>query len=130
MREADSTLQAVDSRSGDAIDAAIDELSDVEENVIAMLRRATRALVNAEEENRRLRRAAAKSSVNWYTERQLAERMGVSKDTLARLRKKKLIPCVRITPTVIRYSTIQEAEIAELLEVRGQRSDSRQLREA
>lgn len=100
----------------EVIDAAIDELSGVEEGVVAILRRAVYALVNAQEENRRLRREVAQAHVGWYTERQLAERMGVSKDTLARLRKQKKIPCVVITPTVIRYSTLQEAQIAEMLE--------------
>jgi transcriptional regulator with XRE-family HTH domain len=100
---------------GEAVDAAIGELIVAERGVSELLQSVRYSLALVEEENRRLKREVAQAHVNWYTERQLAERMGISKDTLARLRKKKLIPFVRITATVIRYSTIQEAEIAEIL---------------
>jgi len=116
MKEADGRQHTADSRSSDEIDALLTELINVEGDVVGMLRRATYALMNAQEENRRLQREATRAELNWYTEAQLADRIGCSKDTLARLRRAKKIPCVQLAPTVIRYSSIQEAKIAEMLE--------------
>lgn len=119
MRPVSGEQLAAGSRPEQRIDVVIDELSGIEKDVTGMLRHATEALVDLQEENRRLRREVLTKEVRWYTEQQLAERIGISKDTLARLRRLKKIPCVKFTPSVIRYSSIQEAAIAELLEQWG-----------
>ena len=102
-----------------AIDVAIGEMIDAERDVATSLKRARFALITAEEENRRLRDELRKSDLRWYTEQQLAERMGVSADTLARLRRKKKIPCVKLGPTLFRYSSLDEVAIAQILRLPG-----------
>jgi hypothetical protein len=114
MRSQPSVISAQTER--DPIDAALDELLNVEEDVVAKLRRASYALQTAQEENRRLKRELEKSDLRWYSEAQMAKKIGLSKETLARLRRKKKIPFVRFTPTLFKYSSVQEAAIAELLE--------------
>jgi excisionase family DNA binding protein len=108
--------ESVSGAPGDQIDDAIGELIVAERKMSELLSSARHALTEVEEENRRLKREAARTHLNWYTEKQLAARMGVSKDTLARLRRNGKIPHVRVTPTVIRYSSLQEVEIAEMLQ--------------
>jgi DNA-binding XRE family transcriptional regulator len=73
---------------------------------------ARKALGEIEEEARELRREALKRDVQFFTEKQLAQRVGVSQKTIERMRKAgDLTPCIS---SPIRYSSAHVAHLARV----------------
>lgn len=102
-----------------------DHISDVVDLLYAArlatdeaLRRAEYALEAKERELEQLRREMVESDVRWYSEPELAARIGIGEDTLARLRRQKKIPCSKFG-RLVRYSSLDELEIAKRCQVKA-----------
>ena len=100
------------------IDDRIEELLKLEGELVRASTSARYLLMDAQEEIRALRQEVVKAQLRYLTEQQLADELQVSKDTIARLRRRKKIPFVQLKPGLYRYTSEQKARIAELCEVK------------
>jgi excisionase family DNA binding protein len=100
-------------KSNDVIDAAKERLLEAERVIGQALALSRFALAQAEEENRKLHSTIRRSELLIFTEREFAQRLKVSKSTIARLRKKGVIKPLMVG-NQIRYSSTLLAEVDEI----------------
>jgi hypothetical protein len=102
----------------DPIGEAIGEVIAARHSIVEVLQRTQTRLEIVERRNLELEKLNLENKLRWYTEEQLAQRIGCSVDTLARLRQRKKIPYAKFGARVFRYSSLDEVEIAKLLRVK------------
>ena len=111
-------IQSAGALQSDPIGNAIGEVIVARQATEEALRSAQSALEIVERENVELRKQLVAASFEYFTEEEAAARLGVSKDFLVSLRKRKKIPVVKLSPRVYRHTTETLVRIAELLEVK------------
>jgi hypothetical protein len=112
----------------DGLNAAICGLMDARDVSAAALLRAQYALENADREIHQKERELAESHLQWYSEAELAKKIGCGQTTLARLRRAKKIPC-SMFGRIVKYSSLDELEIARIVQQKAE-SGERKIRAA
>jgi uncharacterized protein YigA (DUF484 family) len=110
------------SNEANKIESAQATLLEIQANVERELARARYALIEAADENRRLRQEALRVNLVIYTEKEAADVLKVSEGTLRRKRTSLNLPHMRVG-SMVRYSNLHLIEIVELL---SRREESRQ----
>lgn len=95
----------------DGLESALAELLEAQATNERALSSARYALINAMDERRRERAQSAAANPEFFTEKEFAERLKVSVDTVQRARQKGLITPVTVMGC-IRYSSVQLAQVA------------------
>jgi uncharacterized protein (DUF3084 family) len=96
------------------------DLLKLEGELAQLLTRARYDLEAAEDELRQARKEAAKAQLEFFTEEEFAARLKISAVSLARARRKGLMPCIRLMGS-IRYTTEHLVIAAELFDSRRPR---------
>lgn len=102
------------------IETAQAELLELQSQLEQVIARTRGVLLLAADEARQAQQQAAKAQLEFFTEEEFAARLKLSPVTVARARRKGLMPCVMIMGS-IRYTTDHLSIAAELFDSRRPR---------